>query len=78
MESISKQYKLNVGSDRIGAELRFMSNWVLHMNLAPAMDAAQRILSGPISQEDATIVRKTIAAFNKDSRLPGLESIVSI
>ncbi len=49
MESISKQYKLNVGSDRIGAELRFMSNWVLHMNLAPAMDAAQRILTGPIS-----------------------------
>ena len=73
-QTSKKIQKLAVGRDRITAELRFMSNWIISMNLSSGLEAAKRVIQGQFTVEDATIVRKTVADFNR-TRLCGLESI---
>jgi hypothetical protein len=70
-------YRLDVGSDRITAELRFMSNWILHMKLSGGIEAANKIISGSFTSDDAQRVRTTVAEFNK-TRLQGLDTIIKI
>ena len=77
IESKSKLNRLDVGSDRITAELRFMSNWILHLKLSPGIEAAKKVISGSFTSDDATSVRKTVAEFNR-TRLQGLDSIIKI